>query len=66
MANACGAPPFPNRLPRMRTGMVTEPILVEEATGLRRGRLVLTNLSGRVERDTLSTVHWNGTLLLGE
>jgi hypothetical protein len=50
----------------LRTGMVTEPMLVEEATGLRRGRLVLTNLSGRAERDMLSTVHWNGTLLLGE
>ena len=50
----------------LRTGVVGSPILVTEASGLRGSTLVLMNLNGRVEGDTLSQVHWNGTLLLGD
>jgi hypothetical protein len=39
---------------------------VEAASGTRRAALVLTNLSGRLKADSLATVHWGGSLLLGE
>lgn len=45
-------------------GPVTRRITVEEASGRRRGELVLTNLSGQRDGDSLLTVHWGGTLLL--
>jgi hypothetical protein len=46
------------------TGVVTERLLVE-GTG-RRSALALTQLSGQRERDSLASVHWSGTLLLGD
>jgi hypothetical protein len=49
----------------LRTGTLTEPIVVEETFG-RGGRLALSNLSGRQEGDSLSVSHWMGTLLLGK
>ena len=39
---------------------------VEAASGTRRAALVLTNLSGRRKADSLATVHWGGSLLLGQ
>lgn len=48
------------------SGMVNEPILVEEISGRRRSRLVLTNLSGQRAGDSLTTTHWVGTLLVGD
>jgi Domain of unknown function (DUF4153) len=50
----------------LRTGMPVERIEVEAAGGARRAALVLTNLSGQRSGDSLATVHWGGTLLLGE
>jgi hypothetical protein len=39
---------------------------VEAMSGTRRAALVLTNLSGRRKADSLATVYWGGSLLLGE
>ena len=41
-------------------------IEIEHAGGLRRSALVLANLSGQRAGDSLATVSWVGTLLLGE
>jgi hypothetical protein len=49
----------------VRTGSVTERIVVEEASG-RRAALVVTSLSGQRQGDSLATVYWHGTLLVGE
>jgi hypothetical protein len=47
-------------------GTLDERIAVEPTGGTRRAALVLTNLSGQRKGDSLATVHWGGTLLLGE
>jgi hypothetical protein len=39
---------------------------VEATSGTRRAALVLTNLSGQRQADSLATVYWGGSLLLGE
>jgi hypothetical protein len=49
----------------VRTGSVSERIVVEEASG-RRAALVVTSLSGQRQGDSLATVYWHGTLLVGE
>jgi hypothetical protein len=41
-------------------------MVVEGAGGTRKAALVLTNLSGQRSGDSLATVYWGGTLLLGE
>ena len=46
------------------TGVTTEPLIVEEGAG-QRGALVLTQLSGQREADSLRAVSWTGALLLG-
>jgi hypothetical protein len=48
------------------SGKAVERIEIEAAGGARRSALVLTNLSGRRAGDSLTTVSWVGTLLLGE
>jgi hypothetical protein len=50
----------------MRTGMQTDPIVIAGDSGRRRTALVLTNLSGQLDGDSLSTWHWIGTLLVGD
>jgi len=47
-------------------GKAVERIEIEAAGGSRRSALVLTNLSGQRAGDSLATVSWVGTLLLGE
>ena len=42
------------------------PMTIEAASGTRRAALVLTNLSGQRKAASLATVHWGGSLLLGE
>jgi hypothetical protein len=39
---------------------------IEAASRTRRAALVLTNLSGQRKSDSLATVYWGGSLLLGE
>jgi hypothetical protein len=46
------------------TGTMTRRIIAEEVSGRLRSELVLTNLSGQRDGDSLRTVHWTGTLLL--
>ena len=41
-------------------------MVVEAASGARRAALFLTNLSGQRKGDSLATVYWGGSLLLGE
>ena len=41
-------------------------MVVEGAGGTRKAALALTNLSGQRSGDSLATVYWGGTLLLGE
>ena len=41
-------------------------LTVEAASGTRRAALVLTSLSGQRKADSLATVYWGGSLLLGE
>ena len=50
----------------LRTAAVGERIVLESGSGRRRGALVLTNMSGQREGDSLTSVYWGGTLLLGE
>ena len=45
-------------------GVTAEPLMVEEGAG-HRGALVLTQLSGQREADSLRAVSWTGALLLG-
>jgi len=47
-------------------GKAVERIEIEAAGGSRRSALVLTSLSGQRAGDSLATVSWVGTLLLGE
>ena len=49
-----------------RGGNPVERIEIEAASGSRRAALVLTNLSGQRTGDSLTTVSWVGSLLLGE
>jgi hypothetical protein len=49
-----------------RAGTMVGRIEVEAAGETRRAALVLTNLSGQRAGDSLATVYWSGTLLLGE
>jgi hypothetical protein len=48
------------------TGTPVERIEVQAEGGTRPAALVLTNLSGQRSGDSLATVYWVGTLLLGE
>lgn len=48
------------------TGTPIEKIEVEAKGGTRPAALVLTNLSGQRSGDSLGTVYWAGTLLLGD
>ena len=50
----------------LRAGMRTDPVVIEANAGARRSALVLTNLSGQLDGDSLRTWHWIGTLLLDD
>ena len=42
------------------------PLVIEGEAGRRRSALVLTNLSGTRQADSVTVGYWGGTVLLGE